>query len=163
MALDQLKAFILAMQADEELKRTVLAASTADDVAKIANRKGFEFSGDELLRFNGQKVGKVTVVTPDHPGEYHLCREQPNWCCSAWRFSVFRCGGLAKWFWLVQGSQGRWASRRERTHCRGNAMLCRESSITPDHRPVDCFPIGTRFHDCNADFAPDARAPEASD
>ena len=71
MALDQLKAFILAMQADEELKRTVLAASTADDVAKIAKRKGFEFSGDELLRFNGQKVGKVTVVKPDHPGEYH--------------------------------------------------------------------------------------------
>ena len=71
MALDQLKAFILAMQADEELKRTVLAASTADDVAKIANTRGFEFSGDELLRFNGQKVGKVTVVKPDHPGEYH--------------------------------------------------------------------------------------------
>ena len=71
MALDQLKAFILAMQADEPLKQTVLAASTADDVAKIANTLGFEFSGDELLRFNGQKVGQVTVVKPDHPGEYH--------------------------------------------------------------------------------------------
>ena len=71
MALDQLKAFILAMQADEALKQTVLAASTADDVAKIANTLGFEFSGDELLRFNGQKVGQVTVIKPDHPGEYH--------------------------------------------------------------------------------------------
>ena len=71
MALDQLKEFILAMQADEALKQTVLAASTADDVAKIANTLGFEFSGDELLRFNGQKVGQVTVVKPDHPGEYH--------------------------------------------------------------------------------------------
>ena len=71
MALDQLKAFILTMQADDDLKQTVLAASTADDVAKIANTLGFEFSGDELLRFNGQKVGKVTVVKPDHPGEYH--------------------------------------------------------------------------------------------
>ena len=48
-----------------------MAASTADDVAKIADGLGFEFSGDELLRFNGQKVGKVTVVKPDHPGEYH--------------------------------------------------------------------------------------------
>ena len=36
MALDQLKAFILTMQDDDALKQTVLAASTADDVAKIA-------------------------------------------------------------------------------------------------------------------------------
>ena len=71
MALDQLRAFILTMQDDDALKQTVLAASTADDVAKIASKHGFEFSGDELLRFNGKKVGKVTVVKPDHPGEYH--------------------------------------------------------------------------------------------
>lgn len=71
VALDQLKAFILNMQKDEALKQTVLAASTADDVAKIALKHGFEFSGDELLRFNGKKVGQVTVVKPDHPGEYH--------------------------------------------------------------------------------------------
>ena len=71
MALDQLKAFILAMQEDEGLKQDVLAASTADDVAKIGLKLGFEFSGDELLRFNGKKVGTVTVVKPDHPGEYH--------------------------------------------------------------------------------------------
>ena len=71
MALDQLKAFILKMQEDDALKQSVLAASTADDVAKITMSLGFEFSGDELLRFNGKKVGKVTVVKPDHPGEYH--------------------------------------------------------------------------------------------
>ena len=71
MALNQLKAFILKMQQDESLKQRVLAASTADDVSKIAVAMGYEFSGDELLRFNGNKVGKVTVVKPDHPGEYH--------------------------------------------------------------------------------------------
>ena len=71
MALDQLKAFILTMQADDDLRQTVMAASTADDVAKIAYTLGFEFSGAELLRFNGKKVGRVTVVKPDHPGEYH--------------------------------------------------------------------------------------------
>ena len=71
MALNQLKAFILKMQQDETLKQRVLAASTADDVSKIAVAMGYEFSGDELLRFNGNKVGKVTVVKPDHPGEYH--------------------------------------------------------------------------------------------
>tara|TARA_B100000674_G_C37710434_1_gene854897 strand:- start:312 stop:527 length:216 start_codon:yes stop_codon:yes gene_type:complete len=71
VALDQLRAFILKMQQDESVKKKVLAASTADDVARIAIAMGYEFSGDELLRFNGNKVGKVTVVKPDHPGEYH--------------------------------------------------------------------------------------------
>ena len=59
------------MQQDEKVKKKVLAASTADDIARIAIAMGYEFSGDELLRFNGNKVGKVTVVKPDHPGEYH--------------------------------------------------------------------------------------------
>ncbi|MAR08369.1 MAG: Nif11-like leader peptide family natural product precursor [Blastopirellula sp.] len=71
MALDQLKAFLVEMQNDEGLKQSVLSASTADDVARIAIGLGFEFSGDELLRFSGQKVGKVTVSKQDHPGEYH--------------------------------------------------------------------------------------------
>ena len=71
MSLDQLKAFLVKMQNDEGLKETVLAASTADDVARIALGLGFEFSGDELLRFSGKKVGRVTVSKQDHPGEYH--------------------------------------------------------------------------------------------
>jgi hypothetical protein len=40
----------------------LLAASTADDVAQIALKLGFEFSGDELSRMSGKKVGRVTVV-----------------------------------------------------------------------------------------------------
>ena len=71
MSLDQLKAFLVKMQNDEGLKETVLAASTADDVARIALGLGFEFSGDELLQFSGKKVGRVTVSKQDHPGEYH--------------------------------------------------------------------------------------------
>ena len=71
MALDQLRSFLLKMQKDESLKKTVLAASTADDVAKIGNSIGFEFSGDELLRFSGKKVGRVTVSKQEIPGEYN--------------------------------------------------------------------------------------------
>ena len=71
MALDQLKAFLVRMQDDEVLKQTVLAASTADDVAKIAAALGYEFSGDELLRLSGKKVGRVTVSKQDTPGEYN--------------------------------------------------------------------------------------------
>ncbi len=71
MALDQLEAFLQKMQTEPELKNQVLAASTADDVARIALKLGFEFSGDELLRMSGKKVGKVTVKKNDLPGEYN--------------------------------------------------------------------------------------------
>mgnify|MGYP003951691781 CR=1 FL=1 len=71
MAIDQLKAFLQTMQSDQGLKEEVLASSTADDVAQIALRLGFEFSGDELLRFSGKKVGRVTVKKNDVPGEYN--------------------------------------------------------------------------------------------
>jgi len=71
MALDQLKEFLKKMQAEPELKAEVLASSTADDVARIALKLGYEFSGDELLRISGQKVGKVTVIKNDIPGEYN--------------------------------------------------------------------------------------------
>jgi hypothetical protein len=48
----------------------VQAAATADDVAQIGAALGYEFSGDELLRISGQKVGRVTVTKQDIPGEY---------------------------------------------------------------------------------------------
>ena len=71
MSFDQLKAFLKKMQNDESLKDEVLRSSTADDVALIALRYGYEFSGDELLRFSGKKVGRVTVQKNDVPGEYN--------------------------------------------------------------------------------------------
>ena len=71
MSLDHVKQFLRKMQAEPELKAKVLAAATADDVARIALGLGFEFSGDELLRMSGKKVGKVTVKKNDIPGEYN--------------------------------------------------------------------------------------------
>ena len=71
MSLDQLKKFLRKIQSDDSLKKEVLSSSTADDVALIALRRGYEFSGDELLRFSGKKVGKVTVKKNDVPGEYN--------------------------------------------------------------------------------------------
>ena len=71
MGLDQLKAFLKKMQSDQQLKNEVLASSTADDVAQIGLKLGYEFSGDELLRLSGKKVGRVTVRKNDVPGEYH--------------------------------------------------------------------------------------------
>ena len=71
MSLDQLKAFLARLQADEPLKQQVLAAATADDVAQIGLKLGFEFSGDELLRVSGKKFDQVTVHKNDMPGEYN--------------------------------------------------------------------------------------------
>ena len=59
------------MQEEASLKEKVLSSSTADDVAQLALQLGYEFSGDELLRFSGKKVGRVTVKKNDVPGEYN--------------------------------------------------------------------------------------------
>jgi predicted ribosomally synthesized peptide with nif11-like leader len=71
MSLEQLKGFLQRMQQEEALKQQVLAAATADDVAQIALRLGYEFSGDELLRASGQRFDRVTVRKNDLPGEYN--------------------------------------------------------------------------------------------
>ena len=71
MSFVEIKKFLKKMQADESLKNKVINSATADDVALIAQELGFSFSGDDLLRFNGQKVDKVTVRKVQHPGEYH--------------------------------------------------------------------------------------------
>ena len=71
MSIDQLRRFLKEMQNDHSLKDEVLSSSTADDVALIALSRGYEFSGDELLRFSGKKVGRVTVKKNDVPGEYN--------------------------------------------------------------------------------------------
>ena len=71
MSFSEIKKFLIKMQSDEDLKKHVTSLSTADDVALIGQSLGFDFSGDDLLRFNGQKVDKVTVKKVNHPGEYH--------------------------------------------------------------------------------------------
>ena len=71
MSFSEIRRFLTKMQSDNVLKEKVISSATADDVALIAQRLGYDFSGDDLLRFNGQKVDKVTVRKVEHPGEYH--------------------------------------------------------------------------------------------
>ena len=71
MSFSEIKKFLQNMQSDKDLKEKVLSSSTADDIALIGQNLGYEFSGDDLLRFNGQKVDRVTVRKVVHPGEYH--------------------------------------------------------------------------------------------
>ena len=71
MSFSEIKKFLKHMQSEDNLRKEITSLATADDVALIAQRLGYTFSGDDLLRFNGQKVGKVTVKKVDHPGEYY--------------------------------------------------------------------------------------------
>ena len=71
MSFSEIRRFLQNMQSNNDLKQKVTSSATADDVALIAQRLGYNFSGDDLLRFNGQKVDKVTVRKVEHPGEYH--------------------------------------------------------------------------------------------
>ncbi len=71
MSFAEIKKFLQKMQTDKFIKNKVISSATADDVALIAQELGFNFSGDDLLRFNGQKVDKVTVRKVQHPGEYY--------------------------------------------------------------------------------------------
>ena len=71
MSFSEIRRFLKKMQSDNDLKEKVTSSATADDVALIGQRLGYNFSGDDLLRFNGQKVDKVTVRKVEHPGEYH--------------------------------------------------------------------------------------------
>jgi predicted ribosomally synthesized peptide with nif11-like leader len=71
MSLEQQKALLARLQDDPALRQAVQAAATAADVAQLAGTLGYEFSGDELLRLSGQKVGRVTVTKQEIPGEYN--------------------------------------------------------------------------------------------
>lgn len=71
MSREQLNSFLRRVQDDPTLRLQVTSASTADDVAQIAAGLGYEFSGDELLRASGQKIGRVTITKQDVPGEYN--------------------------------------------------------------------------------------------
>jgi hypothetical protein len=52
-------------------RRITATAASADDRAQLAGKLGYEFTGDELLRLSGQKVGRVTETEQDIPGEYN--------------------------------------------------------------------------------------------
>ena len=71
MSFSQIRNFLKKMQSADDLRKMVTSSATADEVALIAQRLGYSFFGDDLLRFNGQRVDKVTVRKVNHPGEYH--------------------------------------------------------------------------------------------
>lgn len=71
MSTDQLRQFFAHISTDPSLREQVLQAVSADAAALIAQKLGYEVSGDELLRFSGKSSSGVSVTKIQHPGEYH--------------------------------------------------------------------------------------------
>jgi predicted ribosomally synthesized peptide with nif11-like leader len=67
---EQLQRFLAAVQRDPALKKRLVDAITADEVALLAQDMGYAVSGSDILRFNGQSAAGVRVTRIDHPGEY---------------------------------------------------------------------------------------------
>ena len=70
MSREQLHRFLAAVQRDPALKKRLVDAITADEVALLAQDMGYAVSGSDILRFNGQSASGVRVTRIDHPGEY---------------------------------------------------------------------------------------------
>jgi predicted ribosomally synthesized peptide with nif11-like leader len=70
MMFEQLQQFLARVQAEPALRHAVEEATTAADVARLAQELGFEVSGSEILRFSGRTASGVKVTRIDHPGEY---------------------------------------------------------------------------------------------
>ena len=76
MALDQLKAFLLHLQDDEAVKQSVLAASTADDVAKIASGMGYSLKRGRIAAVLRQQSGPSDGVQAGDAWGIQLIRRQ---------------------------------------------------------------------------------------
>ena len=59
MSLDHLRRFLKEMQNDDILKDEVLSSSTADDVALIALRKGYESQAMNCFDFQVKKLEEL--------------------------------------------------------------------------------------------------------
>ena len=70
MTVAQLKAFLSELQQNEELLRSVKNAATANDIAEIASKFGFQFSGDELKSISKETIPGIKVKSQDTSPSY---------------------------------------------------------------------------------------------
>ena len=66
----QLKAFLAELQQNKELLSSIKNAATANEIAEIANKFGFEFSGDELKAISKENIPGVKVKKQDTSPSY---------------------------------------------------------------------------------------------
>ena len=70
MAIDQLKAFLSELQNNKELFKAIRVAATADEIAEIAYKFGYEFTGNELKAASKEKIPGVKIKKQDTSPSY---------------------------------------------------------------------------------------------
>ena len=70
MAIDQLKAFLAELQTNKELLNAIRNAATANEIAEMASRFGYEFSGDELKAISKENIPGVKIKKQDTSPSY---------------------------------------------------------------------------------------------
>ena len=72
MSEDQIKKFLIEIQKNKNLLDRVLSVATADEIAKIANDSGFQFTGSELKNISKTIVNGVKIKSQDTSPSYNF-------------------------------------------------------------------------------------------
>ena len=71
MSKEDLKRFLIELKSNKELFETISSVGTANEIALIANKFGYEFTGEELKNFSNIKNFKgVTIKKQDTSPSY---------------------------------------------------------------------------------------------
>ena len=70
MALEQLKAFLKEIQQNKDLLESIKQASTANEIAEIASKFGYQFSGDKLKAISKENIPCVKIKKQDTSPSY---------------------------------------------------------------------------------------------
>jgi predicted ribosomally synthesized peptide with nif11-like leader len=66
----ELLRFLARVRSDAALGQRLKASLTADEVSLLAQELGYQVSGSDILRFNGQSASGIRITRIEHPGEY---------------------------------------------------------------------------------------------
>ena len=70
MAIDHLKAFLSELQKNKELLNEIGNAATANEIAEIARKFGFKFSGEELKAISKENIPGLKIKKQDTSPSY---------------------------------------------------------------------------------------------
>ena len=70
MAIEQLKAFLKEIQHNKDLLESIKQASTANEIAEIASKFDYQFSGDELKAISKENIPGVKIKKQDTSPSY---------------------------------------------------------------------------------------------
>ena len=70
MAIDQLKAFLSELQKNKKLFIAIVNAATANEIAEIASKFGYQFSGEELKAISKENIPGLKIKKQDTSPSY---------------------------------------------------------------------------------------------